>query len=484
VVLELRAEDPRKIGPYRLVARLGRGGMGQVFLGRSVAGRLVAVKVIRDDLAEDPEFRARFRREVAAARKVSGLFTAPVVDADLDAPVPFLVTAYIAGLSLADAVSRHGPLPPASVLALGAGLAEGLEAIHSAGVVHRDLKPSNVILAEDGPRVIDFGISRTTDAGPLTGTGLTVGSPGFMSPEQADGGEVGPASDVFSLGTVLAFAAMGEGPFGTGSAAALVYRVVHSPPDLDRVPAQVRPLIERCLAKDPGQRPRPGELLAGLGGIGVWAGWLPAAVMQDLPQPPAWLTPAAGAVDRPSRPVTEVAEVAAVPSAPGDGDGSTTRTAARQHPPASEPGAEPRKRRSAVLAVTLTAVLLAIAGFGAYLFISPGHGPGSVAGPSGNASPRATTKPRRPASPGPTPADMVIKVTAAQDCWVSLTDGTGSPIYQGIVSPGTSMTWTEGKTVQIEVGNPAGIVLTVNGKRQRIDTSNPVTLTLSPPSSR
>ena len=200
--------------------------------------------------------------------------------------------------------------------------------------------------------------------------------------------------------------------------------------------------------------------------------------MQDLPEPPAWLTPAADGVDLPSRPVTEVA---AVPSAPGSEDGSTTRTAARQHPPPAP--VQIRKRRSAVLAVTLTAALLAIVGFGAYLFISPGHGPGTAAGPSRNASPSATAKPHRPASPGPTPADMVIKVTASQNCWVSLTDGAGSPIYQGIVSPGTSMTWTESKAVQIAVGNPAGVVLTVNGKRQRIDTSNPVTLTLSPRSS-
>jgi eukaryotic-like serine/threonine-protein kinase len=295
VVLELRAGDPRLIGSYRLVGRLGSGGMGKVFLGRSAGGRLVAVKVIRDDLAEDPEFRARFRREVAAARSVSGLFTAPVVDADLDAPVPFLVTAYIAGLSLADAVSRHGPLPAASVLALAAGLAEGLGAIHSAGVVHRDLKPSNVLLAEDGPRVIDFGISRAAEASTMTRTGLVFGSPGFMSPEQAEGGEVGPPSDVFSLGAVLAFAAAGEGPFGAGSTAALVYRVVHSLPNLQQVPVQIRPLIERCLSKDARQRPGPGELLAELDSTGVGAGWLPAPVIDDLPQPAAYLAAAADA---------------------------------------------------------------------------------------------------------------------------------------------------------------------------------------------
>src|SRR5438034_576062 len=208
---ELQPGDPQLIGPYRLRGRLGAGGMGRVYLGLSPGGRAVAVKVIRADLAQDSEFRARFRREVAVARTVSGLFTAPVIDADVEAPVPWLATAYVPGPSLADAVSQHGPLPAASVLALARGLAEALSAIHAAGVVHRDLKPANVLLAEDGPRLIDFGISRAIEASVLTHTGLVVGSPGFMSPEQAEGREVGPPSDVFSLGAVLAFAATGQG---------------------------------------------------------------------------------------------------------------------------------------------------------------------------------------------------------------------------------------------------------------------------------
>ena len=187
-----------------------------MFLGRSPGGRLVAVKVVRAELAGQAEFRDRFAREVAAARKVSGLFTAPVVDADVGAPVPWLATAYVPGPSLAEAITRHGPLPATSVLALAAGLAEGLGAIHTAGIVHRDLKPSNLLLAEDGPRIIDFGISRAAEASMLTGTGVVFGSPSFMSPEQARGHRVGPPSDVFSLGAVLTFAATGEGPFGTG----------------------------------------------------------------------------------------------------------------------------------------------------------------------------------------------------------------------------------------------------------------------------
>jgi hypothetical protein len=279
---ELQPADLQVIGPYRLLGQLGSGGMGQVFLGLSAGGRLVAVKVIRAELAADHEFRARFRREIAAARKVSGLFTAAVVDADVDGPVPWLATAYVAGPSLAQAVTDHGPLPAASVLALAAGLAESLAAIHAAGVVHRDLKPSNVLLAEDGPRVIDFGISHAAEATSLTRAGFVMGSAGFMSPEQADGGEVRSPSDVFSLGAVLVFAATGEGPFGTGSTAALVYRVVHSPAKLDGVPEEVRPLAERCLAKDPGERPAAGDLLAEAGGSRLAAGWRPVSLATVL----------------------------------------------------------------------------------------------------------------------------------------------------------------------------------------------------------
>jgi len=274
--------------------------MGRVFLGVSPGGRPVAVKAIRAELAADPEFRARFGREVAAARRVSGVFTAQVVDADVDGPVAWMATAYVPGPSLAEAVDTHGPLPEASLLALAAGLAESLNAIHAAGVVHRDLKPSNVLLAEDGPRVIDFGISRAAESTMLTQAGLVVGSPGFMSPEQAMGHEVGPASDIFTLGAVLAFAATGEGPFGTGTTAALLYRVVHGMPDLDRVPATLRPTIERCLAKDPGQRPAASGLLAEVGALQPGGNWLPDTLtrtIQGTPSRPgfAWSGPTAAA---------------------------------------------------------------------------------------------------------------------------------------------------------------------------------------------
>ena len=278
---ELGPGDPRRVGPYEITGVLGTGGMGRVYLGRSAGGRPVAVKVIREELADDPEFRARFRREVAAARRVNGLFTAVVADADTDGPVPWLATAFVPGLTLAQAVTEHGPLSAAAVRALAAGLAEGLAAVHTAGVVHRDLKPSNVLLADDGPRLIDFGISRRTETGRLTSTGLVVGSPGFMSPEQAEGGVAGPPSDVFSLGAVLVYAATGHGPFGGGSTAALVYRVVHAEPEIDDVPETIRKLVGRCLAKNAAMRPTAADLLTALSGAQPEPGWLPGELDAD-----------------------------------------------------------------------------------------------------------------------------------------------------------------------------------------------------------
>jgi hypothetical protein len=275
VVDALQPGDPQWVGRYRLLKRLGTGGMGRVFLGQSPGGRLVAVKLIRPELADDPGFRRRFAHEVSAARRVSGIFTAPVVDADPDGPQPWLVTAYVPGPSLFEAVEARGPMPVGSVLTLAAGLAEGLGAVHAAGVVHRDLKPSNVLLASDGPRIIDFGISRATDSAWLTNVGgVVVGSPGFMSPEQAEGGNVGPATDIFSLGGVLAYAATGQAPFGEGSASALLYRVVYGTAATGAVPAPLRRLVERCLAKDPADRPSTEELLAELGYAEPGEDWL------------------------------------------------------------------------------------------------------------------------------------------------------------------------------------------------------------------
>ena len=295
--------DPRQVGRYRLLGALGTGGMGRVFLAQSPGGRLVAVKLIRGELAQSADFRARFAREVATARTVSGIFTAPVVDADTDSPQPWLVTAYVDGPARAAAVATYGPLPVGTVLQLAAGLAEGLGAIHAAGVVHRDLKPSNVLLASDGPRIIDFGISRAADATELTRTGSLAGSPGFMSPEQAEGSEAGPASDIFSLGAVLAFAATGRDPFGTGTPTALLYRVVHNPPDTSDLPPPLRPLVEQCLAKDPRQRPTTDQILAGLGTAQPTANWLPWPVQPSAAPPPPPGQPAGAAGLQPSGPL-------------------------------------------------------------------------------------------------------------------------------------------------------------------------------------
>src|ERR1039458_5868355 len=289
--------------------------MGQVFLGLSAGGWPVAVKVIRAELAADQEFRIRFSREVAAARRVSGLFTALVVDADVDGPVPWLATAYVTGPSLSDAVSGHGPMSARPGLALAAGLAEGLSAIHAASVVHCDLKPSNVLLSQDGPRVIDFGISRAAEAVSVTGTGLVVGSPGFMSPEQAMGEAVGPPSDVFSLGAVLVFAVTGRGPFGEGSRPELAYRLVYRQPRLGPVPPGLRP---------PGQGPFGGGFTPRVG--------LPPRLPPAEPGPGTRRTAAAGR------------------AVPGQGSGPAThrrRTAGRGRGPAARDrlAARPGSRR-------------------------------------------------------------------------------------------------------------------------------------------
>jgi serine/threonine protein kinase len=239
--------------------------MGDVYLGETPGGGKVAVKVIRRELASDPHFRARFTREVAAAKTINGLYTAHVVNADTDAPEPWLATAYIPGPSLGEAVRDQGPMPPAEVSRLAAALAEGLSQIHAAGLVHRDLKPSNVLLDGDWPRIIDFGIAWSLDATTLTPQHGAIGSPGYMSPEQAREGEIGPASDVFSLGSVLYYAATGKPPFGLGGMAALVYRTVHDEPDMGLLPAEIRPIVSACMAKDPARRPAPEAIVARLG---------------------------------------------------------------------------------------------------------------------------------------------------------------------------------------------------------------------------
>ncbi|MFD6230037.1 serine/threonine-protein kinase [Streptomyces sp. NPDC060232] len=257
----LRADDPQTVGGYRLAARLGSGGMGRVYLSHTQGGRPVALKVVHPELAEDPTFRRRFRREVEAARRVRGAYTAELIDADAEATPPWLATVYVPGPSLSEAVARRGPLPDAAVVWLMAGVAEALVAVHGAGVVHRDLKPSNVLLAADGPRVIDFGISQASGL-TATATGSTIGTPQYMAPEQGLAGETTPATDVFALGQTAAFAALGKPLYGDGPSMTVLFRIVHSQPDLTRLPQPLRPLFALCLATAPEERATPAEVLA------------------------------------------------------------------------------------------------------------------------------------------------------------------------------------------------------------------------------
>ncbi|MFC5910777.1 serine/threonine-protein kinase, partial [Streptacidiphilus monticola] len=263
---QLSAHDPRRIGTFEVLGRLGAGGMGLVYLGRSSAGRRVAIKTVRAELAEDQLFRVRFAREIAAARTVSGFYTAAVVDADADAPVPWLATAYIPAPSLEDLVGECGPLPVDAVRWLAAGIAEALQSIHAAGLVHRDLKPSNVLVTEDGPRVIDFGIAAGVSHTRLTMTNVAVGTPAYMSPEQArDSRGVSGASDVFSLGSLLVFAATGHAPYHGANPVETVFMLLREAPDLSGVPAELAPLIKACMRPAPERRPTPAQIAAELG---------------------------------------------------------------------------------------------------------------------------------------------------------------------------------------------------------------------------
>ncbi|BFO13878.1 hypothetical protein SHKM778_02660 [Streptomyces sp. KM77-8] len=348
--------DPRDIGAYRLLARLGAGGMGQVYLARSDRGRTVAVKLVRGELARQEEFRARFRQEVRSARQVGGDWTAPVLDADTEAPVPWVATGYVAGPSLQQVVGHdHGALPERSVRILAAGLAHALKDIHAAGIIHRDLKPSNVLVTIDGPRVIDFGIARaleTVTDGGLTRTGGLVGSPGFMAPEQVRGDRVTPACDVFCLGSVLAYAATGAFPFGTaGSGAhALMFRIAQEEPDLERVPEGLADLVRDCLRKDPAARPTLDQVLRRTGADDTVAGgrsrdpWLPSALVAQLGRHAVRLldtedpapAPSAPASGEPGGPPASASRTPAGPVYPG---GSAQGGSAS--PASGEPGGPP-----------------------------------------------------------------------------------------------------------------------------------------------
>ncbi|MEU3751315.1 serine/threonine-protein kinase [Streptomyces olivoreticuli] len=341
-------DDPRRVGPYRLDGRLGAGGMGNVYLATSPGGRKVAVKVIRPELAATPQFRVRFAREVDAARQVGGFHTAQVVDADPDAPSPWLVTAYVPGPTLQQVVADRGPLAPEAVLRLGAGLAEGLAAIHRCGLVHRDLKPGNVILAEDGPRIIDFGIARAVDASSLTATGAVIGTYAFMSPEQIRADRAGPASDVFALGSVLAFAAIGRSPFDAPTLLTVVQRILDEPPALGGLDGELLRLLTSCLAKDPADRPSVADLPARFAGAPASGAALPPA----RPEQTVVLTPARHTP--PHRPPAQQARPATVLD-PGPNPYAVTQTGpvppmpAAPVPPAPEPAGPRVSRRALIL---------------------------------------------------------------------------------------------------------------------------------------
>ncbi|MEU9292439.1 protein kinase [Streptomyces sp. NPDC048266] len=339
---------PGRIGGYALERELGAGGMGTVYLARSRGGRTVAVKVARPELAADPHFRARFRAEVEAARRVGGFHTAPVVDADPDAATPWLATAYIPGPTLSRLLGTRGPMDEQELRLLGAALAEALQAIHACGLIHRDLKPGNIIMADDGPRVLDFGIARALESTRLTSTGAAFGTPGFLAPEQAQGMEVDAAADVFALGAVLV-AAAGGSAFGEGTPMALMYRSVHEEANLSAVPEGLRPVVAACLAKDPGRRPPPAELLdlfvpesdpeaearrsAAVETVAAVAA--PEAdpdtpVPVPLPYTPTVTAEAAGAVPGTADGVESAMTVTAAPRRPEPGDGVRASEAPRR----------------------------------------------------------------------------------------------------------------------------------------------------------
>jgi serine/threonine protein kinase len=379
----LQQTDPSRVGGYRLVARLGAGGMGVVYLGETRDGQPVAVKVLRPELSDNPEFRTRFGREVTALTRIQGICTVRVIEADTEAPKPFLVTEYADGPSLSEYVDAHGPLDPQMLYGLATGLAEALAAIHAAGIVHRDLKPSNVLLTAAGPKVIDFGIAQALDTTSLTRTGITLGSAGFMAPEQITG-RAGTATDIFTWAVTVAFAAGGKAPFGTGPSDAIMYRIMHADPDIIAVPPGLRPLVEAALAKDPQGRPTAPQLLAELTNTAARYENPTQTVLAQT-----WHPSATGPMGAAPGPVG----AAPGPTAPG---------------PA---GPRPARRRTALLPVVLTLAFLLAAGgtaLGLALAGKPaGHAAsGTTSAPASPAQPAssAATTPTTPAASSTTPS--------------------------------------------------------------------------------
>ncbi|MFJ4324532.1 serine/threonine-protein kinase [Streptomyces tricolor] len=401
----LTAQEPRELAGYRLLARIGEGGMGSVYLSRTRGNQPVALKMIRREYAGDGEFRRRFQQEVRAARQVRGYHLVPVVDHDTTGEQPWLASAYVPGVPLDEALDVHGPLPTPTVLQLVACVARALDAVHAAGVVHRDLKPGNVLLAADGPWVIDFGIARAAESTRLTRSGGFVGTPQYMSPEQGTGGDVTPASDVFSLGLIAAVAATGRHPYGSGGALTVATRIANTaqlPPDLAGYPEVLRPVLERCLAADPAARPTPAELTercARASGRPArdFAGWLPApltaAVEERSRAVDRLLGQEASERQRPAATYVPTRTDNPLHQAPTRSAPPRPAAPPPAHGPAAPAGGTGTRRRASV---TAAAVALVVAVGGAWaLYESTGDGGGTeaearatpVAGPSGHGTP-------------------------------------------------------------------------------------------------